>query len=103
MTPLLYASDALARVCGSKPLLLEKRIAPVVLHQHSFDVLRSTLGAPARTVRYMGSGLPNCEDHVWRCGCAAREVSGMCDLVPCGRHGELNRTAFLNAAWAERR
>jgi hypothetical protein len=103
VTPLPYAGDALARVSAAEPLLIEEETGPVLLHQHSFDVLRSTLGAPARTFRYMGSGLPNCEDHVWRCGCAAREVSGMCDLVPCGRHGELNRTAFLNAAWAERR
>ena len=75
----------------------------VLLHQHSFDVLRSTIGAPARTFRYMGSGLPNCEDHVWRCGCAARETAGMCDLAPCSRHEELNRTAFLAAARTGRR
>lgn len=75
----------------------------MLFYQHAFDVLRSSLGPPARTFRYMNSGLPNCEDHVWRCGCAAREVAGKCDLVPCGRHGELNRNAFMNAVRAERR
>lgn len=72
-------------------------------HQHSFEMLRSTLGAPARTFSYQGSGVANCEDHVWRCGCAAREKGGMCSLVPCTAHTELNRTAFLQAVWAERR
>ncbi len=73
----------------------------VRFHQHSFDVLRSALGTPARTFRYMGSGLPNCEDHIWRCGCAARQQGLLCDLTPCGRHTELNRTAFFQAAWAK--
>jgi hypothetical protein len=76
---------------------------PVLLHQHAFATLRSVLGVPARTFRYQGSGLPNCDDHIWRCGCAAREKAGMCDLTPCGAHTELNRTAFLRAAWAGRR
>ena len=75
----------------------------MIFHQHPFEVLRSTLGPPLRTFTYQGSGVPNCEDHVWRCGCAAREKSGMCDLTPCGRHAELNRDAFLKAAWAVRR
>jgi hypothetical protein len=78
-------------------------INPVFLHQHPFEVLRSTLGPPARTFRYMGSGLPNCEDHVWRCGCAARAERGMCDLVPCGKHEEINRNAFLEAVRTGRR
>lgn len=68
-------------------------------HQHSFAVLRSALGAPVRTFRYMGSGLPNCEDHIWRCGCAARQKADQCDLTPCSRHEELNRNAFLEAVW----
>jgi len=71
--------------------------------EFSFDVLRSTLGPPARTFRYMGSGLPNCEDHVWRCGCAARQKEELCDLTPCVRHAELNRLAFFEAAWGARR
>ena len=54
-----------------------------------------------RTFRYMGSGLPNCEDHVWRCGCAARQKAQLCDLTPCDRHTDLNRAAFLEAAWSK--
>jgi hypothetical protein len=75
----------------------------VLLHQHAFIALRSVLGQPARTFRYMDSGVPNCDDHVWRCGCAAREKGGMCDLTPCAQHTELNRNAFFRAAWAGRR
>jgi hypothetical protein len=74
----------------------------VLHHQPAFATLRSVLGRPARTVRSMDSGLPNCDDHVWRCGCAAREKAGTCALTPCGQHAELNRTAFLRAAWAGR-
>ncbi len=70
-------------------------------HQHSFDVLRSALGVPSRTFRYMGSGLPNGQDHLWRCGCAARQKGEVCELVPCERHAELNRTAFFQAAWSK--
>ena len=70
-------------------------------HQHSFAVLRSALGAPTRTFRYMGSGLPNCEDHVWRCGCAARQSGELCELTPCDLHVEINRALFLHAAWAK--
>jgi len=73
----------------------------VRFHQHSFEFLRSTLGAPMRTFRYKGSGMPDCEDHVWRCGCAARQKAATCDLTPCPQHGQLNRTAFFQAAWAK--
>ncbi|HEY6236213.1 MAG TPA: hypothetical protein VIW69_14025 [Candidatus Elarobacter sp.] len=38
------------------------------------------------------------EDHLWRCGCAAREQAAACDLVACGRHAELNGPAPLDAA-----
>ena len=72
------------------------------LYQHTFVFLRSTLGLPSRTFRYAQSGLDDAEDHVWRCGCAAREQSGSCDLVPCDRHTELNRSAFLDAARVQR-
>lgn len=71
--------------------------------RHPFEVLRSSLGQPARTFRYSGSGVPNCDDHVWRCGCGARETNGLCDLTPCARHEELNRDAFLRAVWHTRR
>jgi hypothetical protein len=70
----------------------------VRIYQHTFVFLRSILGLPSRTFRYAQSGLDDTEDHVWRCGCAAREHAGACDLVPCGRHADLNRAAFFEAA-----
>jgi len=70
--------------------------------RHPFEVLRSVLGPPVRTFTYAGSGVPSCDDHVWRCGCAAREQGGLCDLTPCASHAELNRTAFLHALWKAR-
>ena len=71
--------------------------------RHPFEALRSTLGPPARTFTYSGSGVPNSEDHVWRCGCAARQQTGLCDLTPCARHEDLNRNAFMQRAWAAKR
>jgi hypothetical protein len=62
--------------------------------------LRSVLGAPARTFSYAQSGIANVEDHLWRCGCAARQQAAACDLVACGRHAELNGPAPLDAAQA---
>jgi hypothetical protein len=100
----LYARCTSLRESGSPyTVALHRGNAFVIFHQHPIEVLRSTLGPPGRTFRYQGSGIPNCEDHVWRCGCAAREKSGMCELTPCGRHADLNRDAFLKAAWAVRR
>jgi hypothetical protein len=61
----------------------------------SFTYLRSVLGAPARTFSYLSSGREPIEDHVWRCGCAAREESQLCSLEPCGRHEALPREAFF--------
>ena len=70
----------------------------MAIFRHTFTYLRSVLGLPSRTVSYAHGGAPNTEDHIWRCGCAARQQQGACDLIPCARHGELNRTAFLKAA-----
>ncbi len=67
-------------------------------HKPSFVKLRATLGAPLRTMSSMESGLPNFVDHVWRCGCAARERAGVCDHVPCERHGEGNRDTYGDRA-----
>jgi hypothetical protein len=65
-----------------------------VLHGHTFAFLVSVLGSPARTFRYAASGTSNVDDHVWRCGCAAREKDRFCDLIPCGAHANVNRTMF---------
>jgi hypothetical protein len=62
---------------------------------HPFAYLRAMLGAPARTFRYVDSGAPNVEDHVWRCGCAARESAGACELIACDDHGSLERVSIL--------
>ena len=66
------------------------------IHPHTFGYLRSVLGTPTRTFSYAQSGVANAEDHVWRCGCAAREQASWCDLIACGRHGELNGPAPLD-------
>lgn len=58
---------------------------------YPFAYLRATLGAPARTFRYVASDAPNIEDHVWRCGCAARESKGACELIACIDHAALDR------------
>jgi hypothetical protein len=58
---------------------------------YPFAYLRATLGTPARTFRYIDSGAPNIEDHVWRCGCAARESKGACELIACNDHLVLDR------------
>jgi hypothetical protein len=71
-----------------------------VIHPHTFGYLRSVLGTPTRTFSYAQSGVANVEDHLWRCGCAAREQAAACDLVACGRHGGLNGPAPLDAAGA---
>lgn len=69
------------------------------LYEHTFAFLRSVLGAPARTFSYSASSAPDIRDHVWRCGCGAREKTDLCELVPCGKHGPLNhRPARVNAA-----
>jgi len=57
----------------------------------TFAFLRSALGDPARTFSYVASGTPDVHDHVWRCGCAARERARLCSLEPCGKHGLLRR------------
>jgi hypothetical protein len=44
---------------------------------------------------YVDSGAPNVEDHVWRCGCAARESAGACELIACDDHGSLERISIL--------
>jgi hypothetical protein len=61
------------------------------LYEHTFAFLRSALGAPARTFSYSASSAPDIRDHVWRCGCGAREKADLCELVPCGKHVLLNR------------
>jgi hypothetical protein len=63
------------------------------LYEHTFAFLRSTLGPPARTFTYTASAAPDLRDHVWRCGCGAREKENLCELVPCGKHEPLNHTA----------
>jgi hypothetical protein len=60
------------------------------LYAHTFALLRATLGLPARTFSYSASASPDIRDHVWRCGCAARELHDMCELVPCGKHEAVN-------------
>ena len=67
------------------------------MYDHTFALLRATLGLPARTFSYSASASPDIRDHVWRCGCSARELHEMCELVPCGKH------EALNDFWAERR
>ena len=61
------------------------------MYEHTFAFLRSTLGPPARTFSYTASAAPDLRDHVWRCGCGAREKDNLCELVPCGKHAPLNR------------
>jgi hypothetical protein len=62
-----------------------------LLYEHTFAFLRSTLGPPARTFSYTASTAPDLRDHVWRCGCGAREKENLCELVPCGKHAPLKR------------
>jgi hypothetical protein len=57
----------------------------------TFAFLRSALGNPARTFSYASSGMPDVRDHVWRCGCAAREKARLCALDPCAKHRVLRR------------
>ena len=64
------------------------------MNGHSFAILVSILGRPERTFRYAASGSANVDDHVWRCGCAAREKDRFCDLIPCEKHETLNRALF---------
>jgi len=59
----------------------------------TFAFLRSALGEPARTFSYAGSGSPDLRDHVWRCGCGARERARLCRLEPCAKHLPLRRDA----------
>jgi hypothetical protein len=66
----------------------------VGVFDHTFSFLRAALGAPLRTYRYMSSGTGNVADHVWRCGCAARETGDRCTLEACERHAELNQVAW---------
>ncbi len=61
------------------------------MYEHTFAFLRATLGPPARTFSYTASAAPDLRDHVWRCGCGAREKHDLCELVPCGKHAPLNR------------
>jgi hypothetical protein len=60
----------------------------------SFSVLRGILGAPSRTYRHEASGVPSAVDHVWRCGCSAREDANGCTAFPCEQHGMLKRLMF---------
>jgi len=66
----------------------------VSVFDHTFIFLRAALGAPLRTFRYMSSGTGNVDDHVWRCGCAARESAGRCTLEACERHSGVNQVAW---------
>ncbi len=68
------------------------------MFDYPFAYLRASLGMPARTFRYVDSGAPDIEDHVWRCGCAARESDGGCELIACGEHGALDRRASVRTA-----
>ena len=61
------------------------------MYEHTFAFLRATLGPPARTFSYTSSAAPDLRDHVWHCGCGAREKENLCELVPCGKHRPLNR------------
>jgi len=71
-----------------------------LLYEHTFAFLRSTLGPPARTFSYTASAAPDLRDHVWRCGCGAREKHDLCELVPCGKHAPLNRGTLPRADYA---
>jgi hypothetical protein len=68
-----------------------------LLYEHTFPFLRATLGPPARTFSYTSSAAPDLRDHVWRCGCGAREKDFLCELVPCGKHRVLNRRSLPRA------
>ena len=61
---------------------------------HPFSYLRSQLGPPGRTFSYAHSGRAAIDDHVWRCGCTAREEAALCTLIPCGTHRGINRPAL---------
>jgi hypothetical protein len=65
---------------------------------HSFSLLSSRLGAVARTFTYTDSRAPRFSDHIWHCGCAAREQSGVCELIPCAKHAYLNPVAYEMAS-----
>jgi hypothetical protein len=66
----------------------------VRVFDHTFSFLRAALGAPLRTFRYLSSGAGSVDDHVWRCGCAARETGGVCTLEACERHAGVNQVAW---------
>jgi hypothetical protein len=70
------------------------------LYEHTFAFLRSVLGPPARTFSYTASAAPDLRDHVWRCGCGAREKDNLCELVACGKHAPLNRGPLRRAGRA---
>ena len=70
------------------------------MYEHTFAFLRSTLGPPARTFSYTASTAPDLRDHVWRCGCGAREKDDLCELVPCGKHARLNHGPLPRADYA---
>jgi hypothetical protein len=64
------------------------------VYDHTFSFLRDALGAPLRTFRFVSSSTGNVDDHVWRCGCAARETAGRCSLEACDRHQSVNQMAW---------
>lgn len=64
----------------------------------AFPLLETRLGAPAHTFRYIGLERPVIADHVWRCGCGARDRAGMCDLIPCAQHAFLDPVAYEQAS-----
>lgn len=65
---------------------------------HSFSLLFSRLGPPARTFSYTDSRAPRFSDHIWSCGCGAREQTGLCDLIPCAQHAYLHPAAYEMAS-----
>lgn len=62
--------------------------------RHAFPVLYARLGPPAHTFTYGGGHRPVVADHVWLCGCGARDRAAMCDLVPCAQHAYLDPVAY---------
>ena len=62
--------------------------------KHPFPALLVRLGPPAHTFRYTSDNRPPVVmDHVWLCGCGARDCGASCDVIPCAKHVYLDPVA----------
>lgn len=61
--------------------------------RHPLRSLLVRLGPPAHTFRYSDCRPPAVVDHVWLCGCGARDCAATCDLIPCAEHAYLDPVA----------